>query len=688
MNPIWAWTILLLPLGTFIIQAALGRKLPRGGDWLATLIMGLAFLLSSVLLFQVWNGQIITDSFSWLSLPILDSRSPAIDFQLGIRVDTLAALMLCLVSLISLCVHIFSISYMHGDENYPRYWAFLGLFCFSMLGIVMADSLLFIFMCWELVGLSSYFLIGFWHKKKGPAYASQKAFIINRIGDVGFLIGILIMFTQSGTLNLSALEDFFTQSQIANGQWVGNLTLVDGVTISRSLSEGWINVSGICLLLGCIGKSAQFPLQVWLPDAMEGPTPVSALIHAATMVAAGVYLLARIFIFLSPVVLTIIAFVGAITALMAGIAAMTQWDIKRVLAYSTISQLGYMVTGIGVGAWDMALLHLFTHAFFKAALFLGAGAIIHALHEQDIRKMGNLRKHMPKTFVLYLIPMLALSGLPFFTGFLSKDGILLGAVSWAQEISGLAWLVPILGFITAGLTAFYMARQMVWIFGGETKSENAHVHDPGWLMLGPLIVLALGSFWFAFSWNPLDATSGWVMDALAIPNSVIPGVEFAITPDHGGHMWVAILSIILAITGLFLGYRFHRDRKESTSVNFWQQLSFHHFYQDQLYEGFIAKGFLWFSKALSWFDSQIVDGIVRGIGWLTVHQHRQFTSASLLAAKIDDQIVDGIVRVIARITAQLGQMFRNLQAGELQRYLLYVVLTVLAVGAFIYWDVI
>ena len=679
MNPVWIWTILLLPLGTFVIQTTLGKKLPRGGDWLTTLIMGLAFVMSCGILSAVWNGAVVTDSFSWLRLAVHDQLSLAIDLRLGIRIDTLAALMLCLVSGISLCVQIFSISYMRGDENYPRYWAFLGLFCFSMFGIVMADNLLFLFMCWELVGLSSYFLIGFWHKKQGPAKAAQKAFIVNRIGDVGFLLGILILFTQFGNLNLVALEDFFAQSQISNGQWKVNLNAADGSLISRSISEGWITVAGICLLLACIGKSAQFPLQIWLPDAMEGPTPISALIHAATMVAAGIYLLARIFVFLNPDVLNIIACVGSITALMAGIAAMTQWDIKRVLAYSTISQLGYMVMGIGVGTWDMALLHLFTHAFFKAALFLGAGVIIHVLHEQDIRKMGALRKQMPRTFVLYLIPMLALSGLPFFTGFLSKDGILLGAVQWALEMGGLFWLIPVFGFVTAGLTAYYMARQVMWVFGGNSGPSIAK--DPGWLMLAPLIVLALGSFWFAFSWNPLDASSGWMVGMLDIPESVVPGVENNSNVNQVGHIWIALLSILLVCLGLYLGYKLHKDRKEPSGLSFWRSISFYHFYQDQLYDGYIANGILRLSKALAWFDSHIVDGIVRGIGWLTVHNHRQFSSASLLAAKIDDRIIDGVVRTIFKFTAYLGQILRGLQAGESQRYLLYVVIAILLFGA-------
>ncbi|MEJ2506308.1 MAG: NADH-quinone oxidoreductase subunit L, partial [Ignavibacteriaceae bacterium] len=351
----------------------------------------------------------ITSEFTWINLgntPIMGE----IKINLGILIDNISTLMMVVVMLISFLVHIFSIEYMRGDPRYNRYFASLGLFTFSMSGIVLTHNILMMYIFWELVGVSSYLLIGFWFEKKSAADAGKKAFIVNRIGDIGMFIGILILFT---TYHTFTFDDIFQQiSQ-------GHLPFDSGF---------WLTITGLLIFAGAIGKSAQVPLHVWLPDAMEGPTPVSALIHAATMVAAGVYLVVRIFGILTADAMLIIAIIGALSAFIPATIALTQNDIKRVLAYSTVSQLGYMIMALGVGAFKFAFFHLITHAFFKACLFLGSGSVIHAMHhEQDIRNMGGLRKKMPVTYYTFLIASVAISGVPLTSGFLSKDGILAGS---------------------------------------------------------------------------------------------------------------------------------------------------------------------------------------------------------------------------------------------------------------------
>jgi NADH:ubiquinone oxidoreductase subunit 5 (subunit L)/multisubunit Na+/H+ antiporter MnhA subunit len=423
--------------------------------------------------------------------------------------------MLIVVTLISFLVHFFSLEYMREDKMFSRFYAYLGLFTFSMLGIVIANNFLNMFIFWELVGVSSYLLIGFWFHKDSAANAGKKAFITNRIGDLGFLIGLMILFNTYGTF---MFDDVFGYMH------AGILPYNSGL---------WLSLLGIFVFMGAIGKSAQFPLHVWLPDAMEGPTPVSALIHAATMVAAGVYLTARVYPMFTADALLFIAYVGALTALIAATIALTQFDFKRVLAYSTVSQLGYMVMGLGVGAFTSGYMHLVTHAWFKALLFLGSGSVIHAMHHsmhhahnhdmdpQDIRNMGGLRKTMPITYITFLFATIAISGIPLTSGFLSKDGILAGTLAFAN-LSG-HWFIPIAGFGAAMLTAFYMFRLTIVSFHGKPKTDIAHhTKENNGYITAPLVLLAVLTFWFFYSFNPFGADKGWFHKATQPPKSAVP----------------------------------------------------------------------------------------------------------------------------------------------------------------------
>lgn len=525
--------VLLLPLLSFVILIFFNKRLPRRGDFIGVGILGTTFAIS---LYIFWSVVVqsydpafrVVWDFTWIDLGNVPGVGPLV-IKMGIVIDNLTAIMLAMVTLISFLVHLYSTGYMSGDPRYGRFFAFLGIFTFSMLGIVLADNLFAIYIFWELVGLSSYLLIGFYFEKDSAADAQKKAFLANRVGDIGMWLGILILYSQFHTFSY---QEIF--ANLAAGKF--------------GLSQAWLTAAGILLFMGCVGKSAQFPLHVWLPDAMEGPTPVSALIHAATMVAAGVYFVARIFVLLTADALHVIAFIGAFTAFMAATIAITQHDIKRVLAYSTVSQLGYMVLGLGVGAYSAALFHLVTHAFFKACLFLGSGAIIHAMHhEQDMRWMGGLRKPMPWTFATFTLATLALAGLPLTSGFMSKDAILAGAIGFANaEGGGIYYIIPFLGFFSAMLTAFYMGRQIWLVFFGESRThlkpaddhhhghdahaahghdlhhEEAHgVHEVPWNMRAPLVVLAALSVFAVYSPDPLDGAKGWFMSMVQTPATVV-----------------------------------------------------------------------------------------------------------------------------------------------------------------------
>ena len=459
--------IFLLPLAAYVVMALLNRRIPRRGDWLATGVLGVCLMLSLYVFYAVLQTPkplLVNVTFDWLPMQVGKAIAG------GLMVDRLTAVMLVVVTLISFLVYLFSVKYMEGDVRYGRYFTCLLLFSVSMLGLVLANNLLYLYIFWELVGLSSYLLIGHWFEKKSASDAAVKAFITTRLGDVGMFIGVMICYFQVGSLHYA---DVF--SAIETG----------------GLAGSWRTIAGLGLFFGAMGKSAQFPLHVWLPDAMEGPTPVSALIHAATMVAAGVYLVGRLLPVFDPATLLVIAYVGGFTAIFAATIALVQDDIKKVLAYSTVSQLGYMVLALGVGGYTAGLFHLTTHACFKACLFLGSGAVIYAMHhEQSLSKYGGLRHKMPYTTFFYLMATLALAGFPGFSGFWSKDAILADALGFAMVHPAHAFL-PFAGFATVFLTAFYMFRQFFLTFTGKPRDHHAYEHarEAPWQMLVPLIIL-------------------------------------------------------------------------------------------------------------------------------------------------------------------------------------------------------
>jgi NADH-quinone oxidoreductase subunit L len=666
---ILALAVLLLPLFSFIFLFFFAKKIPDKGGWMATGIMGICFLISGYLFFNTSAKDVHLARFPWFNL---SSRDSEIHFTVSILIDQLSAMMLLIVTFISFLVHIYSLEYMKGKRNYSRYFPYLGIFTFSMIGIVISDNLLITFMFWEMVGFSSYLLIGFWFDKDSAVRASKKAFLFNRIGDVGFLIAIFFFYTAFDSFEISAIKNFLITQ---------HLNLLDDPNI-------WITIAGLGIFAGCIGKSAQFPLQVWLPDAMEGPTPVSALIHAATMVAAGIFLLAKTYFFLNDDVLTFIAFIGAITAFVGAVPALFQNDIKKVLAYSTISQLGYMVMAMGVKAYSASLLHLATHAFFKAGLFLAAGAVIQSMHHvkhellkrghykefdsQDMRLMGGFRKKMPVTFYVYLICSLSLIGVPFFSGYLSKEAILADTLIHAALRGNVFFcIVPALAFMTVFLTAFYMIRQMILVFFGEFKLENVFedvknvvVKDPGVKMMLPLLVLGTLSLWIFFALSPMAYLGQY--QGVGLFGSLI-----TIT---------TISAITLSGGGIYFAYKMYSRKaplyhlKPTPAKSFF----FHNFYLDNFYfKALVNTGF----RAASFFknmDTKLIDVLV----------HSAAISQVVFAhfiAWFDRALLDGLVNLGAYFSGKAGAMTRSLQLGKIQGYF---IVSLLALIFFIIWTVI
>jgi NADH-quinone oxidoreductase subunit L len=695
-----ALVVLLLPLLGFVGLFLFGKHLPRRGDWLAITLSALSFALSVWLFTQTWNTATFHSRVVWFKLPSVGVTLA--DFTAGVLLDNLTVLMLVIVTFISLLVQLFSVGYMHGDRGYSRYFAYLGLFTFSMLGIVLVDNLLLLFMFWELVGFSSYLLIGFWYQRPAAIAASKKAFLVNRVGDIGLLLGLFAFYTYFRTFDLEALR-----ALIGAGAWTS-----EGFTLNYILNgQQWeieigsvmLTLAGLGLFMGCVGKSAQFPLQVWLPDAMQGPTPVSALIHAATMVAAGVYLLARCYAFFTIDALTVIAIVGAITALLGAIAALTQYDIKAVLAFSTISQLGYMVMGMGTGAHDASLFHLTTHAFFKAALFLNAGIIIHAMHRglhhthqphdvdpQDIRNMGGLRKALPLTFYTYLLAAAALVGLPLFSGFLSKDAILSGSWAWAQTMSAggnsLYYIVPIIGFTVVLLTAYYMGRHLWFMFFGSFRlpfdvrelrlSAGQEVER---VMALPVVLLAILSIGVFFSLNPFSFSSSWVMNGIGLDklttegtflaNNLLRAVVAQDEANHTAHLVIGVLSAMLGVAGIGLAVAIYRNRTDEALLlevpkSSFARLSSNHFYLDQFYQKMFVQPTQLLAKGLYRLDKRFIDYILDyGSKWMVV--------IAKMVGGFDRLIVDGTVWLVAVTPKLFGRIGRGLQNGKVQSYYAY-----------------
>jgi NADH-quinone oxidoreductase subunit L len=561
------WFILLAPLASAVIIQLFTR---RSRTVSATIsVTAVCFsLLASIFVFFAPHSA-VPNEIPWLDF------GAAFRAPIGVMIDDKSKVMLLVVTGIGALVHIYSLVYMGEDESEARFFGNLSLFMFSMLGIVLANNFAMMFIFWELVGVSSYLLIGHWHTRDTAAAAANKAFLTNRIGDFGFMLGILMMWTASGTVVFTEME----------------AKLPD-----MALTGGFLTTTVLLIFCGAVGKSAQVPLHVWLPDAMEGPTPVSALIHAATMVAAGVYMLARISFLIAPAVgaQTVIAWVGIITAVLAALMATQQDDIKRILAYSTLSQLGYMICAIGLAAPGAAMFHLFTHAFFKALLFLAAGAIIHALHhEQDIWKMGGLSRSMKWTFRSFTAGFLALIGAPFFSGFFSKDAILVAA--WQVDR-----FIFVLALLTAFLTAFYMTRLFAVVFFGEARSEAAkHGHDGPARMTGPLLILAVLS---------VIAGYGFIADrALGEPLS-----HSIVQLEHrGGSTVVMTLAICAFLTGAGSSWLLYKGAAKDPIL---VPLFKNKFYFDELYAALIAGTQDLIASISGWFDKWILDGLfVRGL---------------------------------------------------------------------------
>jgi NADH-quinone oxidoreductase subunit L len=691
-----ATAILFLPLLGFTVTLFFGKRI-KFLYIFETLVLVIAFIFSIILAYSQLNyfsGKTIIGEIHWIDLgnaPLLGR----ITVDLGVLIDNISVLMIVVVSLISMLVHFFSIAYMKGDKRYNRYFAYLGIFVFSMNGIVFSHNLLMMYIFWDLVGISSYLLIGFWYEKDSASNAAKKAFIANRVGDIGMFIGILILFITYHTFTFGKI--FAQLSQ-------GNIPFNSGF---------WLTVTGILIFCGAIGKSAQFPLHVWLPDAMEGPTPVSALIHAATMVAAGVYLIVRVFPLLSGGALEFIAIIGAISALIPATIALTQNDIKKVLAYSTISQLGYMVMGLGVGAYSFAFFHLITHAFFKALLFLCSGSVILAMHhEQDIRNMGGLRKKMPITYYTFLIASLAISGIPLTSGFLSKDGILAGTFAFAS-LTG-QWFFPAVGFFVALLTAFYMFRLVILTFHGEprNKEKYEHAHESPFVMVMPLVVLGVLSIFIWYTPNPFNPEQGallssWVKtpELLTPQNSrysfmktdiTQPGSQNILPPKeneqtknevvyseaytdaiHMAHIPAMLLSLLVAAFGILTAFLFYQWKKLNpdklaNSIKPLYRLSYNKWYFDEIYQATFIAFTLGLSKVLNWIDTYIIDGIVNGSASFTM-------LISRISGHFDHYVVDGLVNFTGYLSGFIGLVFRRTQTGRVQTYIVLVVFSLVII---------
>jgi NADH-quinone oxidoreductase subunit L len=624
--------VLLLPLPGFVVLALFGDWIKRdkeetGAGVLACATVLLSFGISAwmtVRLYDLVAGSTgLRFSQPYLGFDWMEAGGFRVAFSF--LVDPLSSVMTLVVTGVGSLIHIYSLGYMAHDEERVRYFSYLNLFTFFMLLLVLGGNLPLMFVGWEGVGLCSYLLIGFWFKKESASAAGLKAFVVNRIGDVGLILGMVFMFHAFGSLDLVDIADN-----------AGSLK-------PEALWEfGPATLACLLLFVGAIGKSAQIPLHVWLPDAMEGPTPVSALIHAATMVTAGVYLVARLgpLYHVSETAMMTVAVVGAVTALMAATIALVQTDIKRVLAYSTVSQLGYMFLACGVGAFGVGIFHLYTHAFFKALLFLGSGSVIHAMSgEQDMQRMGGLRKKIPWTFWTFLVGTLAIAGIPFFAGFFSKDEILAAALGHPVLFG--------IGLFTALLTSFYMARLLFLTFFGSFRGGDEaehHVHESPWVMLAPLVLLAIGS-----------AVGGFVK----VPEIVQP--VFRLGDGHLHHVaWLPVLATLTAVAGILLAYYLYLAMPElrtrfASALGPALRVFEARYYWDVLYNGFVRR--------------VVVNG-----------------SRVFLWQRVDDAVIDGAVNRTATVTGALAQMLSPLHTGFVRQYALLILAGAVALIGYLLWS--
>jgi NADH-quinone oxidoreductase subunit L len=712
-----------------------------------------------------WQGRSPWARVGWSPSDLQRAGST---LELGYRIDTLAAIMFVMVTFVATLIHIFSIGYMsdelapvaedhqvHTEEGhlhrrgrFGRFFMYLSLFCFSMLNLVLADNLFQVFVSWELVGICSYLLIGFYYERQSASNAANKAFITNRVGDAGFIIGLLVIWTYIGTFNF---EDIFHRvrapvqdahghrvdnaSEIVRGELEPGAVLEGKPTLQiaagggqvllmpiktghvhhndyiagqeigvseppRNDEHGWMPywllvVAGLGIFTGCVGKSAQFPLQVWLPDAMEGPTPVSALIHAATMVAAGVYLVGRVYPLFTPEARLVIAYTGGITLFVAATVAIVMTDIKKVLAYSTVSQLGYMMLALGVGGWAAGLFHLLTHAFFKALLFLGSGSVIHGCHhEQEMPRMGGLLKKMPVTAITMLVGCLAIAGTPFLSGWYSKDAILANAFGFVY-LSPQHFLLFLLPLVTAGITTFYMFRMWFMTFTGAPRDHHVHehAHESPWTMTMPLVVLAVCTVVVGWGWPIWDAEGSFLEAHLHHAQHPAVYAEFGRTEEYlptieerKEHYWAQqyhSAAGFLALGAAGLGFVFaaiiylaRRLDATEAAAQFPGVFAFlkHKWYFDEAYSALLVRPALVVAHWCRAFDTYVIDGF---INWLA----RFSLWVSKWDGKFDNGVVDGLVNVVGNVVYATGARLRNVQTGYIRSYVLFLVLAAIAIYA-------
>lgn len=661
------------------------------------------------------------------------ATGPDLVIPLAVRIDSLTVIMFLMVTFIATLIHIYSMGYMHDDPRFPRFFTYLSLFCFSMLGLVASANVFMIFLFWELVGVCSYLLIGFWYEEKKNCDAANKAFIVNRVGDIGMLVGLGLLWSSLGTFDINEINHSLRTPDGQLNQVVADANGTENVPLRDAKGELMLNavtgkprqipyllltIAGLGIFAGCVGKSAQFPLHVWLPDAMAGPTPVSALIHAATMVAAGVYLVGRFFPLFTPFVQLWIAYTGGITLFIAATIAAVQTDYKKVLAYSTVSQLGFMMLGLGVGGWAAGLFHLITHAFFKALLFLGAGSVYHAVHTYEMPVLGGLRKKMPWTAYTMLAGTLAISGVPPLSGFYSKDAILASSIYYVvhRPEHFMLFVLPTIG---AALTAFYMFRMWFLVFAGEPRgypttphhAGHGHGHDahhhgnpydhahesPG-IMVWPLVLLAIPTIVVGLPWLVLpvpgyDLFTPVLERLLEYGAPAVRLVELESITLHGAHYWAIGASVLIATAGIGLGALYYApplksrrfpvptrrldSRKAAERLGPVYNFLVHKWYFDELYNAIFVQPTLALCRVSSGLDKRIIDGFVNGLAGLTVLLSR-------LEGVFDKVAVDSLVNRTARVVYVIGDWGRGIQTGRLRNYLMFLAVALVGLFAGVY----
>jgi NADH-quinone oxidoreductase subunit L len=674
------WLVPLLPLlGTLLNGVLLkGRLGKKGVAWVAcgsvalSCILGIAAIAGYVGSEPFAQGEPYEIAlFDWVPAGTVASEALGVReliAPMGFLLDPLSAVMVFVVTFVGLWIHIYSIGYMGHDPGFQRYFAYLNLFMCAMLLLVLGNNYLVMFIGWEGVGLCSYLLIGYYYDQEFPPFAGRKAFIVNRIGDFGFLIGLFALVANFGTLEFTALEEVVEGNpELAQQPYLFGLTVAGFITL--------------CLFVGAMGKSAQIPLYVWLPDAMAGPTPVSALIHAATMVTAGVYMVVRsnLLYQLAPETSYFVATIGCVTAVFAATIGLAQTDIKKVLAYSTVSQLGYMFLAAGVGAYTAAIFHLGTHAFFKALLFLGSGSVIHAMSdEQDMRRMGGLKDFMPVTYRTFLIATLAIAGIPPRAGFFSKDEILAGA------FAGHHYALWFVGLLTAGLTACYMFRTVYLTFHGQfrgSEEQRSHLHESPSTMTVPLVVLAVGAIFSGLVGIPAGMFG---RDWNLFHHFLSPSLAELPEAEHASHpsiltTWVLIvLSVAVAVTGILVARKVFGGGKGLAGGESWarrfpkvHRLLVNKYYVDEAYDATVVRGTWSLARQFFRFDASFIDGFL-------VMGSRHFTVASsVLSGFFDNYVVDGLVNLTGWVLRRFSSGFRRLQTGLVSQYAL-----LFAVGVF------